>query len=300
MTSYRGAPDADLERVLAGRTVDGRPDLEPLTMLVRALASLDTEVPTPRGQLAALLADGFDPAGAPAAADDVPHVTAPVPARTRALRQPIARLAGLSLAAKVLLGGSVAAAAGVTSAAGAGVLPAPVQDGVGVVVEAVTPFEVPPGSPAGSRPEPASRPSATTPPSTPVGPPSTRPTPTQRPDAPGLTVRPVPSGPPSELPRRTARPEQAQPDPKRTKQAPGRPGAPSSRGVGPSLPTQQAPGRATEQSPTPRAQGAEKAPGQLERQEPQAPSPAAPRAETPTTGPQSVDAAGSEDAPARR
>lgn len=241
--------DAAVERLLTGRTLDGRPELEPVTMLVRALGGLAADLPAPRGDLAALLAAGFDPADAPAAADDVPVWAPSSPTGSRVLRHPVTRLAGLSLAAKVLLGSGVAAA-GVTSAAGAGVLPDPVQNSVSAVVEAVTPFEVPRSAPvdAGSpRSEPGTGPTETSRPSVPAGPPSSLPAaPVQAPGAPDRTApaeqAPEQAGRPTSVPGRTARPEQAPPAPARSEPAP-------SRAADPAPPTQQSPGSGREQAP---------------------------------------------------
>lgn len=138
MTTSQGSTDDDAaaERLLRGRPVDGANDL---ATLVEQLRRLRSQPPAPNAALAVLLAKGFDPASTSAAAD-VP-VWPAVP-RRGLLRHPAARVAGLSLLAKIALGGGVAVA-GVGSAAGAGVLPAVVQDRVAQVVGALTPFEVP-------------------------------------------------------------------------------------------------------------------------------------------------------------
>lgn len=129
--------DAAAERLLRGHALEGD---ESLSALVGALHDAADAPVTPRGELAALLSEGFDPATI-SAAPDVP-VWAPAAGRRGLLRHPGVRLAGLSVAAKVLLGGGVAVA-GVGTAAGLGTLPAPVQDRVAAVVGALTPFEVP-------------------------------------------------------------------------------------------------------------------------------------------------------------
>jgi len=280
MTSARSTlDDAVVERLLTGRTVDGRPELGPMTAFVGALGGLQGDPPAPRGRLAELLAGGFDPAEAPAVADDVPVWAPPAPGRRRLLQRP-ARLAGLSLAAKVLLGGGVAAA-GVTSAAGAGVLPAPVQNGVRAVVEAVTPFQVPRAPATGTDadqdrpagPPETGRPSA---PVGPVGPPSPLPAaPAEPPGAPERTARPeqaepgqakVPEQPgrPTDAPGRTARPEQAPSAPPRT-----RPDPP--RAADPEPPGRETPGPAREQAP-----GRQQAPGQSQARPPASQEPAEP------------------------
>jgi hypothetical protein len=108
---------------------------------------LSGPAPAPRGDLAALLRDGFRPPDAtpvqnPWAPPPRPEPTAadrPSPRRRSRL---VPRLAALGLAAKVGLGVGVAAA-GVTGAGAAGVLPAPVQHVVASVVDTVTPFQLP-------------------------------------------------------------------------------------------------------------------------------------------------------------
>lgn len=230
MTSPRRAlDDAAAERLLRGRSVDGRSDLDDLAALVGALGRLeDVTPPAPRGELAALLADGFDPEHPPVPAADVPvwH-PASSGARSGVLR-PAARVAGLSLVAKVLLGSGVAVA-GVTTAAGTGTLPDPVQDRVSEVVEAVTPFEVPrgtaPASPgtgtgsaddAGPTEQPRERPS------TPAAVPPPAPQPPVRPEPPR-------QGPPETTPTLPT-PAVERPTPDRPDRGPKQPARPAEQG----------------------------------------------------------------------
>lgn len=152
MTSFRRIDDADAERLLRGRPVDGRPGLDAVGAFVAAVADLGREAPVPTGALATLLAEGFDPHAAPVAtAEPAAGTLRRLPA---ALRRPAARVAGLSLAVKVLAGTGVALA-GVTTAAGTGVLPDRLQDGVGGALEVVTPFEFP--ASGGTAPDDAPR-----------------------------------------------------------------------------------------------------------------------------------------------
>jgi hypothetical protein len=142
--------DTTVERLLrrAGvDAVDPADELAPVARFLAAVADLgDTRV-VARGALAELLAGGFAPAHVPA--------QPPRTGRLRALRGPVARLAGLSLVAQLLTGTGVAVAS-VTAAAGAGVLPASLQEPVGQVLNVVTPFHWP-TVPAGTAPGPASQ-----------------------------------------------------------------------------------------------------------------------------------------------
>lgn len=133
MTGASPLDDRTADRLLRGRAVDGQPEL---AAFVAGLSGLTTPLPEPRGDLVALLAHGADAAAA--ARSEVP---AWPPVRRRGWGRPAARV-GLSVGAKLLLGSGVAVA-GVTSAAGAGMLPGPVQDGVAEVVRTMTPFELP-------------------------------------------------------------------------------------------------------------------------------------------------------------
>lgn len=106
-------------------------------------------VPTPSAQLAAMLAQGFSTEKGDAPATAGSNVYGPATAQAAGLpkwrtrRMAVAEfLTGLSLAAKVALGAGVAAAS-VTAAGAANVLPAPAQNVVASTVEAVTPFSFP-------------------------------------------------------------------------------------------------------------------------------------------------------------
>lgn len=142
-------PAPDVDRLLAGRSVDGAAELAALVAGLRGLAEAPVEA---RGDLALLLSEGVDPASRAGAAD-VP-VWPPAAARGGRLRHPAVRVAGLSVAAKVLLGSGVAVAS-VGTAAGFGALPAPVQGGLASVVSTLTPFELPrAGAPDSEAPAP--------------------------------------------------------------------------------------------------------------------------------------------------
>ena len=143
----RPLDDADVVALLHGAAPYERPDLEGAADLVTALRSLSDDVPAPSPALAALLRDGFSPGAVTAPAADVPVVAARPGAR-----RVLVRLAGVSVAAKVLVGTGVAFA-GVAAAAGGGVLPQVVSDRFTRIVEIVTPdpaqpAEVPPLAPA--------------------------------------------------------------------------------------------------------------------------------------------------------
>lgn len=140
--------DATVERLLRRAGVDGAADppedLESVAFFLSAVAELGDIPVQPRGSLVDLLAGGFEPT----------PLAAPVVVRSRfaRLRGPVARIAGLSLVAQVLTGTGVAVAS-MTAAAGAGVLPASLQEPVGEVLNVVTPFRFP-TAPATSTEEP--------------------------------------------------------------------------------------------------------------------------------------------------
>ncbi|MEX2290056.1 MAG: hypothetical protein WD794_07005 [Mycobacteriales bacterium] len=212
--------DATAERLLRGRPVEQQPDLGPLAALLSEVRALGDESPTPTTALAALLRDGFDPASAPPAGPAV------VPGPPR-VRRRLTAVAGFSLALKVLTGSGVALA-GVTSAAAAGVLPGPLQDGVTSVIRTLTPFDVAPRTAPPAAPEPA--------------PPSELPTPGR--PVPGDTPDPAPA--PLDAPVRAATPPPApQEVPSPHEERPGQP-AP-----GQSPPEQPTPGRTGQPGSTP-------------------------------------------------
>lgn len=153
--------DATAAAILAGRSVRD-PALRPVAGLVAEMRSLAQEAaPAPSAQLAAILAGG----PVAAAREDSSAATAARPVsdvrgrRARlgrpgpsALSRLARNVAAAGLAARIALGAGVAAA-GMTGAAAAGVLPGPVQDAVAGAMETVTPFEFP--RHADDRPEPS-------------------------------------------------------------------------------------------------------------------------------------------------
>lgn len=126
--------DAAAERLLRGAPAPGQP--EGLQLLLSEMRALAADPPAPSAELAALLRDGFVPAAAPAAVVAQPS-----------WRRRLGAVAGLSLAGKVLLGTGVAVAS-VAGAAGTGLLPDAVEDGVSSVIRTLTPSDEP-----GARPE---------------------------------------------------------------------------------------------------------------------------------------------------
>jgi hypothetical protein len=200
--------DATAERLLRGAAPADRPELEPLALLLSQVHELGSSAPAPTPALAALLQDGFVPAAA--AATHLP--VAPRPARHSRL----AALAGLSLGLKVLTGTGVALA-GVTTAAGAGVLPDVVQERISGVVRTLTPFDLDPApvSP-GERPEPA-----TSPTSAPADDQETGPT-GQTPPAPAPAIEP-PRATPAQEPAAPAPQQAATPPAPAPQQTPERP-----------------------------------------------------------------------------
>lgn len=244
----RPLSDADAARLLHGTPVDDRPDLAGAAAFAAALRSTSQEPPAPSPALAALLAQGFDPATVSPALDGAAG------SRRRTLGYGLIRLAGASLAVKVATGGGVALAA-VATAGTAGVLPGAVQDRVDSVLEAVTPFDRGADSPLspqvtpsptatpttapGTRPTtpPATRPTDLPSPARPSGPPSTRPEPSVPPKASPAPQRPTEKPAPS---RASARPSPAAERPAPAPQASRRPTEPP-RGPEPSAPARQAP-----------------------------------------------------------
>lgn len=102
-----------------------------LTDFLSGLRAWGTETPVPSAALATLLDD----------AGPSPHLD-PVPPPIRRKQMLVAKLAGLGLAAKVALGAGVAAAA-VTTAGVANVLPDQAKHGVASIVNAVSPIDIP-------------------------------------------------------------------------------------------------------------------------------------------------------------
>lgn len=153
--------DAAAEAILTGRPVPD-PALRPVAGLVAEMRSFTrAPAPAPSAKLAAILAGGpVGAAGADAAATEVSPVSAVRNRRAgrgRSDTKPLFRLlrnaAAAGLAARVALGAGVAAAS-MTGAAAAGVLPDPVQHAIADVMETVTPFEFPRPTDRGPEPPP--------------------------------------------------------------------------------------------------------------------------------------------------
>jgi hypothetical protein len=173
--------DAYAERFLRTRGLAAGARDDAAALFIAAVADLGNATPAPTGSLARLLDQGFVPTVAP--------VPAAVPPRRR-------RDWRLSRALVAVLAGSTLI--GLASGASAGILPGPLQDQVGGLLEATTPFEFP----RSDQPAPAPRdtptppqqqpvPSASVPAVVPVGPtPSTLPTP-----VPDLVDEPAPLEP---------------------------------------------------------------------------------------------------------
>ena len=118
--------DETIEAIIAGEEVDARfDDLVAFARTVRAIG--DQPPPRPSPALDACFASPFGPR------------------RGRRVAAAAAKVAGLSVAAKVGLGTSLAAASVMAAGAG-GALPGPASDGVRAGIEAVTPLEF--GDPA--------------------------------------------------------------------------------------------------------------------------------------------------------
>ena len=151
----RGHLDDDsIDAVLAGQVPPGHDDLAPLASFVTDLrTSAAGPVPPASAALAAVLADGLttEKGDLPVTVGSsvngpVEQAAGPSKWRRRLTMNSLfavlgTKLAGLALGSKVALAATLTA--GTVAAAGAtGALPEPVQDKVGQVVSAVTPFEV--------------------------------------------------------------------------------------------------------------------------------------------------------------
>lgn len=213
--------DAAAERLLRGSAAAGQ---EPLGLLLSQLRAMGTVAPEPSAALAAMLRDGIPPAAA---------VAPPVLEAARRRRR-VAAVAGMSLAVKLLAGTGVAVAA-VGTAAGAGVLPEPVRDGVSSVVRTLTPFDPDGGEqaprPAGPAPVQPARP--TLPTAAPVPAPAA-PGVDRRPASPQAEQRPQQS--PQQRAGRPSRPAQPEAPPRGA-------GSPGER-PGPATPAEAGPRRA--------------------------------------------------------
>jgi hypothetical protein len=233
MTPSEEIDDAYAERLLRTRGLAAGARDDAAALFIAAVADLGNATPAPTGSLARLLREGFVPTVAP--------VPAAVPPRRRRDWRPSRALVA-AFAGSTLIG--------LASGASAGVLPGPLQDQVGGLLEATTPFEFlrsdePAPAPRDTPTPPQQQqpvPSASVPAVVPVGPtPSTLPTPVpdrvdepdpvgptapQQPPTPGTPAMPVPpaevvppgrndpAGPPSTPPavdRASPGPRQAPP-----------------------------------------------------------------------------------------
>lgn len=160
MGMHSALDDVTAEALLAGRPVFDD-ELMPVAALLSEVRFAAYETPpAPSLTLAAVLAG--EPVGAIAVDRARPgHRTSPAfrpslvkcpgTPRPRPLSRLLRHVAAAGFAAKIAMGAGVAAAS-VTGAAAAGVLPDSVQDAIAGAVRAVTPFEFP--SHAGDRPGP--------------------------------------------------------------------------------------------------------------------------------------------------
>lgn len=136
--------------LLSGRVPPGCQDLADVARFVEVLRATASAPPRPNVELAVVLAEGLsaDTGDLPVTVGSNLYGPAPqvavLPKRRmrKMLQVALAKLAGLGLVAKA--GAASAAVVVATTGAGAaGVLPAPVQDGVADAVGTVTPFEFP-------------------------------------------------------------------------------------------------------------------------------------------------------------
>jgi hypothetical protein len=161
MHPHRRIDDDTAERLLAGLPVDG--DCRAVVAVVRACRRLGERPVAPRGELVTWLAAGVPPrctaGGAGGAADRTDRrglatvVTTtqqrPRVALGRVLATVAAKVAGLSVAVKVALGATIAAAS-ISTAGMAGVLPDAWQVRFDAVVETVIPTSAGPDDEPGS------------------------------------------------------------------------------------------------------------------------------------------------------
>ncbi|MFP5375580.1 MAG: hypothetical protein ACLGIO_02210 [Acidimicrobiia bacterium] len=140
--------DAAIEALFTGNGAGGEPgSLAAFAGELRRMAK--GPVPAPSVPLATMLAEGLFTEKGDLPVTAASNVPGPAPQAAGLpkwrRRKMIEFLAGLSVAAKAAFGVSMAAAS-VTAAGAAGVLPAPAQSAVANAVEAVTPFSFPDGA----------------------------------------------------------------------------------------------------------------------------------------------------------
>ncbi|TQN35674.1 hypothetical protein FHU33_4902 [Blastococcus colisei] len=258
--------DDAFEAYLAGRLVPA--EAAPLALFADSVREMSARPGRPSAGLAELLVTGLLTGSVDGSTEPAPTArgaaATALPGRSRrrsrmftVLAAGLAKFASAGAVAHATAGVGVALA-GVTSAGAAGVLPAPIQDGVATTIEAVTPFELPDSADdRASLPEQAGVPE--------TGAPDELPGPADIPAGPdfGTSVSDdaqdggVDGGQVSSDARATHQPEQ----PSATTAVPERPAAPAPAGEGPAR--------------------APKAPASA----PQAPAPApAPAAEAPAGG----------------
>jgi len=244
--------DRTVEQLLTGRPGPAEPDLQRVVSVLRSTGS--GPAPRPSAALAELLDTGFEPLVVP-------------------LRRPVVRRPWVLRAAA----GLTAAMASLLVAGTAQALPAPLQNGLGDLVGAITPFELPDARPAddpSSSQEPERRDRTTTERSvpSPASPAPDRAAPVpgpgavpSAPDVPPAAGR-GPATPDTGAPARTtapdiprpAVPEQARTGPPRatpeartSQREVGPPAAPPRRSTRPAVPADAGQGRATRPSAAP-------------------------------------------------
>lgn len=131
-----------LEAVLGGSVTPGD-NLDLLASFVDEVrVAASGPAPEPKANLAAMISGGLSPDPAPAGATEGAATEPSWRSKRMSIRTALAKAGGLGLAAKIALGTGVAAAS-VTTAGAAGVLPEPAHDVVAEVVAATTPFKLP-------------------------------------------------------------------------------------------------------------------------------------------------------------
>jgi hypothetical protein len=174
------------ELLLRGRPMPSEPELAAFVSALRSTAA--EPAPAPNLALAALLRDGLAPPSAG------PTRVRPAAAREQSrLRTRLRAVAGLGLAAKIVLGAGVAVAS-VTGAATIDAVPDVVQRPASAVVSGVVHLFEPAAAPVKHAPaRPAPQPGSTAAPT--PGPGATAPAPTSAPSAPAVAPSPTPTLP---------------------------------------------------------------------------------------------------------